>query len=301
MKNAFIIMPFTEVSDEVYNFLFKPPLLELGYEIRRADNFFDTMKVMTEIYTAIKQSTIILCDVSGRHPNVFYELGLAHAIGKPTIVVTDDIKTVPFDLRGFNVLVYNISSEISVSDFKISLKEVIKKTEKSKDIWPPPLISEGHEETEKGLSFFISYSMEDKEFVTMLHRDLQDAGINCWLDSKDLVVGEKWQKKLKETIAQQKQFLLILSENSIKSDWVRYELKKAQEIQEQKGEIRLFPIRIDDAIFTTSELAFSSIASQIQIADFEEWRDKKEYVKSFQKLIRDITVANASVYSKETV
>lgn len=62
---------------------------------------------MFDIWDGIKKAKILIAELTGRNPNVMYELGLAHAIEKPVILLTQDINDVPFDLRSLRCIVYN--------------------------------------------------------------------------------------------------------------------------------------------------------------------------------------------------
>ena len=55
---------------------------------------------MAHVWRFTRQSLVVLGDVTGKNPNVFYELGLAHASGKPVVIVTNSLEDVPFDLKG---------------------------------------------------------------------------------------------------------------------------------------------------------------------------------------------------------
>jgi hypothetical protein len=98
-------------------------------------------------------------------------------------------------------------------------------------------------------SCFISYSSPDDILARRLHADLQEEGVRCWFAPHDLQPGDYFRKRIDEAIHIQDKLLLILSEHSVKSGWVGYEVETAlnREIR-QKREI-LFPLRIDDAVF----------------------------------------------------
>lgn len=106
-KSAFVIMPFGAWQDIYYDKIYKSAFEYCGYETHRADDFFQPTEIMSTIWSRIKSATIILADVSGRNPNVFYELGLAHAISKPVILVTSSAEEIPFDLKAIRHIVYN--------------------------------------------------------------------------------------------------------------------------------------------------------------------------------------------------
>ena len=63
--------------------------------------------IVNDIWTYTQKSKIVLAELSGKNPNVFYELGLAHALAKPAILLTESIDDVPFDLRALRILEYN--------------------------------------------------------------------------------------------------------------------------------------------------------------------------------------------------
>src|SRR5713226_5427580 len=102
-------------------------------------------------------------------------------------------------------------------------------------------------------SCFISYSSLDITFATRLHTDLQQRGVQCWFAPHDLRPGNYFRERIDQAIRKQEKLLLILSEHSVASGWVRYEVEMAlaREIPEQR-EI-LFPLRTDQAIFQSSE------------------------------------------------
>ena len=77
-------------------------------------------------------------------------------------------------------------------------------------------------------SCFISYSTHDQEFAERLHADLQAKGVRCWFAPHDIHGGRKIHKQIDEAIRPHDRRLLILSEDSMKSDWVRTEIAKAR-------------------------------------------------------------------------
>jgi hypothetical protein len=78
-------------------------------------------------------------------------------------------------------------------------------------------------------SCFISYSTKDQEFADRIHADLQNKGIRCWFAPRDLPIGGKILDEIDAGIRLRDKLLLILSEHSIKSDWVEDEVTKAFE------------------------------------------------------------------------
>ncbi len=74
---------------------------------RRADNIWESPLVMQDVVSLIDRSKIIVCDCSGRNPNVFYEIGIAHTLGREVILITQSEADIPFDLRHLRHLQYH--------------------------------------------------------------------------------------------------------------------------------------------------------------------------------------------------
>lgn len=132
-------MPFREPYNSYYPAVFKPALEAAGYTVARADDVFTPRPIMLDVQKCILDADLVLCEMSERNPNVFYELGLSHAIGRPAILVSRKEEDVPFDLRHVRVIVY----DYSLPGWETKLKEAITKAAQavtdSTEIWPPPL------------------------------------------------------------------------------------------------------------------------------------------------------------------
>jgi hypothetical protein len=103
---CFTIMPFGSWFDSYYETIYVPAIRNTNLTPRRADDMYRPSAIVNDIWTMTREATIILADLSGKNPNVFYELGLAHALTKPAILVTESMEDVPFDLRSLRVIVY---------------------------------------------------------------------------------------------------------------------------------------------------------------------------------------------------
>ena len=104
---AFVLMPFAEEFDAIYDYLIHDPFSEAGYDVKRADDILSQRNIMEDIIRSIIDSELIMADLSTANPNVYYELGLAHAFGKKVILLTQEIKEVPFDLQSYRVITYS--------------------------------------------------------------------------------------------------------------------------------------------------------------------------------------------------
>lgn len=104
---AFVLMPFDADFDDIYSELIKKPLEEVGFTVRRADSLLNQRGILHDVVRGIADADLIVADVSGLNANVLYELGLAHALGKRTIMLTQDIDQLPFDLRAYRANAYS--------------------------------------------------------------------------------------------------------------------------------------------------------------------------------------------------
>jgi hypothetical protein len=138
-------------------------------------------------------------------------------------------------------------------------------------------------------SCFISYSSKDDEFANRIHADLQNSGVRCWFAPHDMPTGAKIWDAIDEAIKLRDKLLLILSENSIGSDWVEDEVQKAFAEERDRKELVLFPVRVDDAVMETPEPWARKLRDQRNVGDFRKWKDHDAYKQSFERVLRDLT------------
>jgi uncharacterized protein YjbI with pentapeptide repeats len=143
-------------------------------------------------------------------------------------------------------------------------------------------------------SCFISYSTKDQEFAERLHADLQNKGVRCWFAPHDLPVGAKTWDAIGKAIELHDKVLLVLSQNSVDSDWVEDEVQKAFAKERDRKQLVLFPVRIDDAVMKTPEPWARKLRDQRNIGDFQRWKDDNAYKQSFERVVRDLTKAPGS-------
>ncbi|MFZ1008588.1 MAG: toll/interleukin-1 receptor domain-containing protein [Candidatus Sulfotelmatobacter sp.] len=149
---------------------------------------------------------------------------------------------------------------------------------------------------------FISYSTKDQEFTDRLYGDLQNEGVRCWYAPHDVQGGKLLEGQIDSAIRVHEKVLLILSPNSIRSDWVQVEVGKAREREAKEGKRVLFPVQLvgheevlaalrDWALYHGKEGKES--AGEIRrfyIPDFSQWKEHDLYKKEFEKLMRDLRV-----------
>ena len=111
LATVFSIMKFEKDFDELYSDVIVPKCKQFGYRSVRADECYTTTAIIQDIIKEISDASVIIADVTMDNPNVFYELGYAHALKKPTILLADVDKRekLPFDISGQRVVFYNNS------------------------------------------------------------------------------------------------------------------------------------------------------------------------------------------------
>lgn len=126
---CFTIMPFRGWFDRYYEEIFYPAIIAAGLQPHRADDLFRPSTIVGDIWDYTKRAKVILADLTGKNPNVFYELGLAHALSKPAVIVVETIDDIPFDLKGLRIIEYdkNCPSWDKILEVKItnSIREVL--------------------------------------------------------------------------------------------------------------------------------------------------------------------------------
>jgi hypothetical protein len=110
-SDVFVLMPFTENMRPVFTDHIQPLCQKLDLTCKRGDDFFSAGKIMSEVWSAIYHARVCIADCTGRNPNVFYELGAAHMLGRKTIPIAQSIDDIPFDIRDFRTIIYSYTPQ----------------------------------------------------------------------------------------------------------------------------------------------------------------------------------------------
>ena len=137
-------------------------------------------------------------------------------------------------------------------------------------------------------SVFISYSHQDEQFAQRLYADLQAKGVRCWFAPEDMKIGDKFREVIDRSIHVHEKLLLVLSEHSVRSDWVEKEVETAMEKERKHKRTVLFPIRLDDAINDITVGWPADIRRARHICNFTDWKNHDAYQKAFERLLRDL-------------
>lgn len=106
VKIAFALMPLGEEYKDLYIYGIRGAAEKTGFVYFRSDEIEHNAGIMNEIMHQIDKASVLIAEVTDKNPNVCYEVGLAHAKGKETILVARKGSNIPFDLKGKNHILY---------------------------------------------------------------------------------------------------------------------------------------------------------------------------------------------------
>ena len=136
-RKCFIICPLGEKqsetrsrSDKLLNHVLEPVLLRNDYDAVRADQIPKVGFITTQIINLVVESELVIADLTGSNPNVFYELALRHASQKPYIQLVESGAKIPFDISGIRTISIDMSDLDSVEQAKKEIEAQIKEFEK---------------------------------------------------------------------------------------------------------------------------------------------------------------------------
>lgn len=104
--DVFVLMPFNAKMEKVYANHIKKMAQELGLTMRRADEIFTPGPFMEKVWDGICEAQLILADCTQKNPNVFYEIGMAHTVGKKVVLITRSEKDIPSDIKHYDYIPY---------------------------------------------------------------------------------------------------------------------------------------------------------------------------------------------------
>ena len=103
---VFVLMPFDEEFDLTYEELIRPAFEAADYKVVRADDITNQRNILHDIVVAIHEADIVVADLTDANPNVYYELGLAHALKRKVVLLSQAPSEAPFDLKSYRIIEY---------------------------------------------------------------------------------------------------------------------------------------------------------------------------------------------------
>jgi hypothetical protein len=157
----------------------------------------------------------------------------------------------------------------------------------------------GMQEAIQFYSCFISYSHEDEQFCQRLHSRMRDESLRVWFAPEDMKAGRKIHEQIDDAIRVHDKLLIVLSEASMKSEWVETEIYRARQREKRKGKRVLFPIRLVpfdrirewEAFDADTGKDMAREAREYFIPDFSNWKEHDSFESAFKRLLADLRAA----------
>jgi hypothetical protein len=108
---AFVVMQFSAPYNELYDSVIKPVCVDEKIDVIRVDEQYGPGLIIQDITRQINEASVVVAEITPSNPNVYYEVGYAHAKGKPTILIAEEGIKLPFDVSPFRVLMYKNTIE----------------------------------------------------------------------------------------------------------------------------------------------------------------------------------------------
>lgn len=119
-KDCFVVSPIgsegsetRERADKLLQFIIREALDEYDYEVKRADEMSEPGSITTQVIENVVESDLVIADLTNHNPNVFYELAIRHATGKPYIQLIESSQNIPFDIADLRTIDYNFDVSVA--------------------------------------------------------------------------------------------------------------------------------------------------------------------------------------------
>lgn len=123
--HVFVLMPFSTNLVPIFRDSIKKACRKLGVSVARADDIFSASSVIADVWAAIYNAGVIVADCTSRNPNVFYEIGISHTLGKPVVLLAQRDEDVPFDIHYIRYIQYD-QSEAGVRRIERALTKTLR-------------------------------------------------------------------------------------------------------------------------------------------------------------------------------
>jgi uncharacterized protein YjbI with pentapeptide repeats len=145
-------------------------------------------------------------------------------------------------------------------------------------------------------SCFISYSHKDEEFARKLYFRMRDANLSVWYAPEEIKGGQKIHEQVFGAIRSYDKLLLVLSEESLQSEWVTTEIRRARRVEREENRRKLFPIRLVGLEVLRNWESFDAdsgkdLAVEVReyfIPDFSDWKNRNAFEAAFERLLSDL-------------
>src|ERR1043165_3254363 len=134
---VFVLMPFDSKFNDIYKFGIKGAAEDAGAYAERIDEQIFTEGILERVFNQINKADVVVADMTGRNPNVFYEVGYAHALGKTVLLLTQEADDIPFDLKHHQHTVYEGKIERLKNELTAKISWAIAESRKKEAVLRP--------------------------------------------------------------------------------------------------------------------------------------------------------------------
>jgi hypothetical protein len=237
-----------------------------------------TATMSLDIFTQLQKANLVICNVSKYNANAMYELGLAHALDRPTVILVDNETALNFDIASLRYVTYDPNS--LPGSLIAHLAKIFTLVFSDPDDWKINWSAKTREEiADKRKTIFVSYSHKDKPYLDRLKvhlRPLERMGtVLLWSDTA-ILSGEKWKQKIEDALNSAVIALLLVSADFMASDFIiNEELQILLKSAEAKGTI-IIPLIVKPCRFsrepTISQFKAANIPADplCKLSEFEQ-------------------------------
>jgi hypothetical protein len=190
---------------------------------------------------SLEQKKIVIKESLVRVPiliNVRQFLSLGDNLGNALRKAATIIGIKEYDSSDFTPLI-KWATQLGALEPKLVIEDLVDEATKEKE--------KRHKEDAKKKVVFISHSSKDKPTIRQLATDLKNENIDVWLDEQKILVGDSISEKIGQGLAESDYFIIALSDNSVKSDWVKKELSNAIVKEIERRKTTILPIKLSEA------------------------------------------------------
>lgn len=244
----FLVIPFRKEFEDI-TLAIKQVAGDLGHQLIRMDELMSIGSITTQIQQEIKNSDLVIADISNHNANVMFELGFAISSSIPVLPLLRRGEQIPFDIATIRAIIYDrerlndtlvrpLRSFLAHSNLEEYINKEITKLEKEKELKK---------------TVFVSYSHADIAYLERLKIHLKpfekSGQIDLWQDTK-IKAGEKWKEKITQALEKSAIAILLISADFLASDFiVDNELPPLLQAAEEKGKT-ILPVILKPCRFT---------------------------------------------------